>query len=363
MRTRSIAFATVVAVGLLGTWWFSHRPGQSARASSIQRIRRVVTAPAILDSAPVERRAYGTVRARDRAVLAFTVGGRLQTRGVEVGDRVKRGQVIARLDARGYSHAASAAEARLAQAGAQLGQHQRDEARLSLLRDERAISAEQVERIGAAVQGADAAKRAADVQLREAKRTLRETLLRAPFDGIVVAVHLQPKELAASGQPVVTLSGDADFEVEVQLPGRIANKVRVGDSAGVQFPMAGVDPVQASVRSVGQSTAGRGQLFPVVVSWPMASTPQIRPGTAADLRLATAVPPALTVPAAAILAPAGVDAAVLRVRDHRVERVPVTLGEVRGQSVVVEGELAAQDLVVVAGYAGLLEGDRVEVTP
>jgi len=323
--------------------------------------RRVATGRAAFGASRSRFRAQGVTRAQQRAALSFTLPGRLLSRPVQAGDRVSAGQLLARLDARSYGHGAQAAEASARKATAQLALNERDLARLDALANAMAISADQVDRIGSAVDAARASRDAADVHLLEAQRTLRETELRAPFAASVVAVHLEPGEFAAAGTPVIELSGEGGLEIEVDVPGRIASHLRIRDTAQVRFPLDPARGATARITSVSERAAGRGRLFPIVVSVDAAG---VQHGSAAEVMFEFEAPPDLTVPAAAIVAPAGVDASVFRVREGRAERISVALGHLSGARVAVVGELDAEDRLITAGYTGLIDGERViEVAP
>lgn len=335
--------------------------GQAEELSTPKReLRRVTTAAAVHGPARSRFRAHGIARARNRAGLAFVQPGRLMVRPVRVGDRVVAGQLLARIDARGYDHGARAAEASARQAAVQLSQSERDQARLDSLGNAKAISKDQVDRIGSAVDAARATRDAAAVQLEEAQRALRETELRAPFAATVVSVHLEPGEFAAPGQPVIVLSGGDGLEVEVDVPGRVAAALRTNTEAQVRFPLDGDAAVTARISSVGESAAGPGRLFPVVLAM---NAPMVHPGSAAEVLFDLLSESELTVPASAIVAPAGVDASVFRVREGRAERVPVALGQLAGSRVIVRGKLQPGEHVVTAGYTGLVDGERVIEIP
>ncbi len=359
-KAKQLAMAALAVIGLSAALLLPM--GRAKEPSAPKReTRRVLTGSAAYGPSLSRFRSHGRTRASDRAGLAFTLPGRLMTRPVRVGDRVAAGQLLARIDAHGYDHGARAAEATARQAAAQLTLHENDSARLKVLGSAHAVSADKLERIGSAVDAARATRDAADVQLREAKRTLRETELRAPFAGTVVSVHLEPGEFAAPGQPIVVLSGGAGLEVEVDVPGRIAAQLRASSTAHVRFPLDADAEASGRVVSVGQSAAGPGRLFPVLVA--IADAP-VHPGSAAEVVFEYERASELTVPASAIVAPAGVAASVFRVHAGRAERVPVTLGTLSGTRVVVRGKLAAGERVITAGYTGLVDGERVlEVAP
>lgn len=339
-------------------------PSSQAESRNIVRGPRKVEVSTVAWSQGKARfRAHGFVKARDRAALSFTVPGRLVTRPVRVGDRVAKGALLGRIDPRGYDHGARAAAASARQAKAQLAMNEIDRDRLASLEAARAISRDQVEHIGTAVDAARATRDAAEVQLREARRTLRETELRAPFSGVVVAVMLEPGEFASPGHPVIILSGDAGLEIEIDVPGRIADRLEVGQGGVARFPLDSDAAATARIVTVADSAAGPGRLFPVLLALEPGTASEVRPGSAAEVTFEVGVPRELTVPAGAIVAPAGVDAAVFRLRGGAAERVPVALGALHGTHVAVAGDIREGEQVIVAGYTGLVPGEPVEVAP
>ncbi len=345
-----------VALGLVAL----STDGRASEAGRRERpARRVTTAAVQLGPTTQVFRAHGAARARDRAMLSFTVPGRLVARPVRVGDRVEAGQLLARIDGRGFGHGARAAAATARQAEAQLSMQERDRQRLTELDAAEAVSKAQIDRIGTAVEAARAQRDAADVQRLEAERNLRETELRAPFAGTVVAVKLEVGEFAGPGQPVIVISGDAGLEVEVDVPGRIARSLRPGAKAELRFPLDTSRAAQGRVLSVALSAAGPGRMFPVIVTLED-DLDLIHPGSATEVRFELTSEPLLTVPASAVVAPAGVDAAVFRVTEGRAERVFVELLRLLGERVAVRGELRHGDRVITAGYTGLVDGERVE---
>jgi RND family efflux transporter MFP subunit len=354
----------LLAAGLLGIA-FGYPAGQAkSEKTPVRSPRRVETARVKESPGRARFRAHGVVRAQDRAALSFTVPGRLLTRPVRVGDHVQAGALLARIDGRGYDHGARAAEATARQAEAQLALQERDRLRLETLEQQKAVSRDQLERLGSAVDAARAGRDAAEVQQREAQRNLRETELRAPFAGVVVAVLLEPGEFAGPGHPVLVLSGDGGLEVEVEVPGRVTERLSTGDSASVRFPLDAEGSAVGNVVSVSVSAAGPGRLFPVLLTFARDAVPGVHPGSAAEIEFALRAPVELMVPASAIVAPSGVDAAVFKLVDGSVERVPVELGALYDDHVAVRGALAKDEQVVVAGYTGLVPGEQVEqVTP
>ncbi len=314
-----------------------------------------------------ELRFSGVTRAARRARLAFAIGGRVTARPVGIGDRVREGQLLARLDDRELRNAVDSARAALAELRARRVQSERDRDRARQLAAAKATTREELEHVGAALDALVAAEASASARLRESERLLGEARLQAPFAGTVTEVLLESGEFALAGRPVVILSGDGAVEIEVEVPESMISAVAAGDEVTVALPVLGRAPATGRIKSVGRTAAGPGRLFPIVAT--LAADERVASGMTAELVLRLALDDGLTLPVEAVVNPGGRRSSVFRlVRDPgddgatgRVEKVPVTVEGLVGDRVIVRGELGAGELVVVGGQRGLLDGERVEV--
>ncbi len=323
-----------------------------------------------------ELRFSGTIRAARRARLAFTTHGRLVARPVEIGDQVRRGQLLAQLTELEPRNALVSARAALAELSARRAQSTRDHARAEQLAAAKAATGEELERAAAAVDALEAAEEAAGARLLEAQRRLDETSLQAPFDGTVTEVHFEPGEYARAGTPVVTLSGDGELEVEVEVPESVIAHVVRGDQVELRLgflgtsparPVADQDRLVGRIKSAGRTVAGPGRLFPVVAALPAGTGATA--GATAELVLRLSRDQALALPVEAVVNPGGRRPSVFRVTDGsepRVEKVEVEVGTLLGDAggvarVIVRGALAAGDRIVTGGQRGLLDGEQVEI--
>ncbi len=370
-RVMAQRFARALSVFLtivLGIYLFADQqpaPAEEPR-STVKRVR-VAAVETVTDSR--ELRFSGTTRASRRARLAFAIGGRLVSRPVEIGDRVRAGQVLAKLEDLELANARASARAALAELSARRAQSERDRARAEQLLEAKAATREEVERSLTAVDAVRAAEAAAAARLREAERLLAETELRAPFDGTVTRVFYEPGELALAGQPVIALSGDGDVELEVEVPESVVGRIRAGDPVTVSMPVLGGLSVPGRIESVGLTAAGDGRLFPVVaVLQPESEEAEDlhapRSGVTAELVLRLTSDEMLSVPVEAVVNPGGRRPSVFRVaEDGSVDKVPVEVASLLGDRIAVLGDLAVGHQVVVGGQRGLLDGEHVEVRP
>jgi len=303
-------------------------------------------------------RLAGVARAAQQARLAFVLPGRLAGRTVEVGDRVRHGQVLAELDSSEFRLAEAAAESALAELDVRLDQARRDEARVARLKDVKAATTEEVELAATSTRVFEASKRSAGVRLAEAQRLISESKLFAPFDGTITGVDLEPGEWAGKGQTVVELAGENNLEVEVEAPETVFARLAEDQEVIVELSLRGAETI-GRVSSQARAAGGPGRLFPIIIS--LEPHPDLVPGTTVEVLLEVEERESLSLPLEAILNPGSSRPSVFRVRNGRADQVFVELGRLDGGHIAVVADLTVGDAVVVAGHTALADGDLVEV--
>jgi multidrug efflux system membrane fusion protein len=253
----------------------------------------------------------------------------------------------------------AAAEARVRELDAQLEQLGRDVRRAEELRTRSLISDEDVERVITERSATQAARDLAAANLAEARNRLDEATIGAPFDGSIDAVLFEPGEYVAAGQPVVRMSGSGAIEVELEIPESLISRFLPGREVRLTLPFLDQREVSGQVVHVGDAGGASGGLFPVEIA--LAPAPDLRPGLTAELVLELSTAPSMVVPLAAILDPGTGRPRVFRARDGRVESVFVEVGQLYGDRVAVDGQLAVGDEVVVTGLGSLTPGQRIEI--
>lgn len=301
----------------------------------------------------------GVTRAADRAQLAFQVSGRLAERPAGLGAEVAEGEMLARLEQPELRPAAAAAQAQAEQLAAELAQAERDLKRVRDLHAQAAATEQELESAQASRDTLAAALRRARAEAERGERLLAETRLRAPVAGTVEQVYFEPGEFVPAGRPVIGLSGGGALEVEIGLPETLLSEVAVGDEARLTLPLLGGEAT-GKVTELAAAAPGPGRLFPAVIT--LDAAPRLRPGVTVAWHLRSMEGRRLTVPVAAIASTGGrSQSKVFRVDNGSVSAVPVALGMVVGERVVVEANLTPGDRVVTLGLDGLVDGRAVEV--
>jgi RND family efflux transporter MFP subunit len=160
----------------------------------------------------------GVVRARYETDLGFRVGGKMTERIVNMGDRVRSGDVIARLDPQDLKLAVASAEADLAAATSSLAQTSADEQRYSVLRARGYAAVADYERKKAAKDEAEGRLERARRALDLARNQLAYSELKVDADGVITATLAEPGQVVASGQAIARLAHRGEMEAVVALP-------------------------------------------------------------------------------------------------------------------------------------------------
>jgi HlyD family secretion protein len=335
--------------------------------------------------------ANGYVVARTRASVSAKVPGRLAYLGVSEGSLVQRGQVIARLENAEYEAQVSQAEANVASAQATLieaesdrDQSEREARRLREIRSQNAqlVSQQEVDLAESRAAQAEARTRAAAARVEAAQAGLRfaqasfdNTLIRAPFTGVVLRKEAEVGEVVAPSVgggltrgAVVTMADLTTLEVEVDVNEAYIARVRHDQAARITLDAYPDTSFQGRVRQV-VPTADRQRATVQVKVAILDHDPRILTEMGARVDFLEpergAATPTLSaqrirVPAAAVREENG-QSVVWLVRQGRLEPRPVEAGPVSGGYREIRSGLAGGELLLAGGVDAPRAGMRVQV--
>lgn len=170
------------------------------------------------DAGAVQRVLFGQIRPRVEADLSFRTGGKIAERLVELGDTVRSGQALARLDPADYQLALRAAEEQQRAAEVDAVQAASDAARFKRLMADGSVGAADTERQQARADAAAARLAQARQQTALARNREGYSVLTAPFDGVVTGLRFEVGQLVDDRQAVLTLARPGELEVQVDIP-------------------------------------------------------------------------------------------------------------------------------------------------
>jgi RND family efflux transporter MFP subunit len=180
--------------------------------------RAVRTAEIRYDKSQETNRYVGTVQSRHEVNEAFRVGGKVLQRKVDVGQRVREGDVLAVLDDADYRQAEEAARQHFVAATAQARQAESDRKRLDKLKIDGSVSVSDEEKARTGHETASATAEAAARQLQLARNRLNYTVLRASRSGVITAVRFEAGQVVAEGQPIVSIANEGEPEIVADVP-------------------------------------------------------------------------------------------------------------------------------------------------
>ena len=181
-------------------------------------------------SGGASREFVGVVRARYETDLGFRVAGKITTRIVNVGDRVRVGDVIARLDPQDLKLQVESAQAELSAATSNLAQAAADELRYASLKSRGYAAVADYDRKKAAKDEAEGRLERAQRALDLARNQLAYAELRADADGVITATLAEPGQVVAVGQSVARLAQHGEMEAVVALPETSLAKARASQA-------------------------------------------------------------------------------------------------------------------------------------
>jgi membrane fusion protein, multidrug efflux system len=311
-----------------------------------------------LQSGPV---LSGALAPENSAQVRAEVAGPVLQVYAEEGQPVGRGMLLARIDDTALREVVLSARAALrsAETSAQLAA--RNAERTTRLNEAGAVAARDLEQAQLSATSAEGARADARARLVAAERQLEKASVRAPFAGAVADQAANAGDVVQPGALLYTIVDPASMRLEASVPAAEVGRLKVG--MPVDFQVSGYEGRRFTGRVTRISPAaepGTGQVR-ITVAIPNAGRSLVA-GLFAEGRVATATAAALAIPRSA-LDERGLSPTVLRIRNARVERVPVQLGvrdEVRELAEVRAG-LAPGDTVLLGTAQSLAEGTVVRV--
>lgn len=224
----------------------------------------------------------GTAQADLESKLSFKVAGTINRIPVKVGDRVRKGQVLAELDPKDYRTRVQEAEAGLERAKAAFRNADAVYGRIQALWAGQHVSRNDLDAARASSEAAASAVRGAEQQVELARSQLGYTSLNAPADGEIAAVIPQENENIAPGYPVVMLTSGTLPEVRIAVPENLIGFIHRGAMVTVSFTALPNRTFDGKVTEVGVAVTGPFTTFPVTVKLSKPD-PEILSGMAAEV--------------------------------------------------------------------------------
>jgi RND family efflux transporter MFP subunit len=300
--------------------------------------------------------------------------GRLEYLGVQEGSRVRKGEVIARIQSADYRAALEAARARAQQLRVEMDQSQRDLDRAERLHKDGLIAATEVENARTRRASLAAQLEAAGAQAQQARASLEHTNVRAPFGGTVLRKDAEVGEMVAPSSAgggltrtaIVTMADLSTLEVEVDVNEAYIAQVRGNQPCRITLDAYPDTSFSGVVRQV-VPTADRQKATVQVKVSILDRDPRILPEMGAKVEFvresgatAATAPVRVLVPGGAVVQ-SGDGAKVWVVEDGKAAARTVDVGPARGEQVEIRRGLSGGEQVVLDAPAGIKEGARLKI--
>jgi len=318
----------------------------------------VVAAPARPAALSHSLRLTGEIRPLHHARVRAEASGRVVEMPWRIGDHVKSGAVLDRLDGTLNHIEIRRARAALAEAEASAEQAKRKLERTQALFDDKKVSLETHDNSAFGARKAEATREMRRSELDRLKRLAEDFELRAPYDAYLSAIDIQEGDFVSPGTAAFSLVEAGVAKAVFQVPADQIADFRHDQHFSIRVPALARD-FDGRVAAIAREADPKSRTFTLELD--LASSPQLRPGLIAQV--ATTIETkrrALFVPARALVEKFG-GSYLFVVVDGRARERPVSIEQRRGEEVAVSGELAAGALVVVRGQHRLADGQSVQI--
>lgn len=358
-KQKTIALAALIVAGIAAGGFAVVRGKAPPSAPAAQPVAEFTQQDLyIVEPQPLEHTLplTGTLTPFNEATIKAKVAGELMQVAVREGESVNQGQVLARIDQTEVRARVAAREADVAGTRAQLDWADKNRSTQKALLDRKFISQNAFDNIQSNYDVAAAKLRSAEAELVVARKSLGDSVLVAPFPGIVAQRHVQPGERVALDAKVITVVNLSRLELEAAVPAAQISRLRVGQQVAFSVDGFGERAFGGRIERINPATVSGSRSINV---YAVIDNPEgvLRGGLFAQgAVILERVERALVVPASAVREEIG-QTFVYAIEDGLVKRKNVTVGaaDASGRVQVLQG-LAAGERIVRVNLGALREG-------
>ncbi len=314
----------------------------------------------------------GRAKAVQEVDFSFRVSGPMVELPVDIGDKVKTGDLLGRLDPRDFKVALDNVKGQLSRARAAYARANRDYNRFLEIQKENVgyISQSRVDMARAVRDEANANVRSLLATVKSADDRLRYTHLKATFSGTVVAKYVEKDEFVNARVPVIRVLDSSQIEMIANVPESKISLVQYVTAINVRFDAFPERDIVAKIKEVGTEASRTTRTYPVTLIMEQPTDFKILPGMAGKAypQLSQAADSGseitLTIPVTAVFSPTPDDKSYVWIVNEdsmTISRREVTLGYLGNQGILVKAGVKAGEWVVTAGVSFLHEGQKIKL--
>lgn len=327
---------------------------QQPEVTAIPVSTTVVTAKPVSQDLVVN----GTIIAKSQISVMPKTSGRIIELTVAEGDRVTKGQVIARLETPELGWQLQQQKGGLISAEANLDQAEDNFNRMRELAAEGVISQQQLKSSETQVRVARSQLKQAKAAISLMESQLANGTVTSPITGVVVAKGLDMGAMASPNSPIVTVAAAGEMQVKLPIAERDLSLVREGGKVVITSVALPGESFHGRISEIAPMVDPQTRLIPVKVD--LARNGRLKVGMNVSTAIAGPTHQGLTVPAGALVTD-GAEQIVFLAREGKAVRIPVMTG-IRGKDwAEISDGLKGGDLVIVKGSAFVKEGSDIEL--
>ncbi len=331
-------------------------------------IRPIMWTQVSLSKLEQVRTLSGIVAPVEATKLSFEVSGKIQTIKVNLGDEVKKDQELARLNQRSFTLSLKSAQAKHAQAKANLIDAKNSYTRYSTLIKQGVVSQSGFDNTKATFAASKSSVDLAKAQLDIAAKNLQDSILLAPYDGIITKRLFEPSQQISAGQLAFEIEGKHGLEVHVMVPETLIQELTHNSILPIHSPVIPEIKMLGKITEIG-TRAESANAFPVTVAL-QESNEFLRAGMTAEVEFSFEgvgrtghQGPSIRIPFTAIRAGLEQKAYVFiyNPATHLVHLSEVQTENILNNQVYISAGLKDGDIIATAGVAFLRDGQKVSL--
>lgn len=354
----AVAASTVLAFSAACSGGAAKTEGQEAKSVILSKENVTFVRSERLEVGP---RLAGTLQPRSQAAMRAEVGGVVTEVRVDLGEIVKAGQILGRIESSTLKDAYASAEASLRSAQSSGEVAKKEMGRAERLVEGGALAERDLETARSANTQAEAQVSEARSRLASARKMLSDATFRAPFDGVVSQKGVNTGDTVAPGATLFTVIDPSSMRIEASFPSDALSVLKSG--APVEFSVRGYPnrTFRGQVDRIAPAADPITRQIPVLVAIPNPGG-ELVAGLFAEGKVAAESRDAKIVPLASV-EDVGGESRVRRVKDNKVEFVRVEVGvrDERSERAEILSGLEVGDLVLAGSARDLAAGTRIEL--
>ncbi len=310
----------------------------------------------------------GIVAPVEATKLSFEVNGKIQEINVNLGDEVSEGQQLAHLNKRSFNLELQSAQAKYQQSKASLADAKNTYLRYQTLLKQGVVSQSSFDNAKASFDANKSAVDVAQAQLDIASKNMQDSMLLAPYDGIITRRLFEPSQQITSGQSVFEIEGKHGLEIQVLVPETLIQELTQDAILPIKFPVLPKIEMLGRITEIG-TRAESANAFPVTVVL-QGDNPLLRAGMTAEVEFIFEGEgrtghkgPSIKVPLTSISA--GLEnkafVFVFNTEEKIVQRREIKTENILNNQVYISSGLQPGDIIATAGVAFLRDGQQVSL--